>query len=111
MRRPHPRFDTARDAWVTRAGGKLKILAKGPQNANTEAAAWDAFYVHMAKLGTPVEGSSIPVMTLGSLANKYGAMLTTVGGASSPVGEPVCRSGCRDDGCTSPPGPGGAAAP
>ena len=29
VRRPHPRFDAARNAWVTRAGGSLKILAKG----------------------------------------------------------------------------------
>lgn len=72
MRRPHPRFDTARNAWVTRAGGKLKILAKGPKSAETEAAAWDAFYLYMAKLGMPVEGSAIPVITLGELADKYG---------------------------------------
>lgn len=65
MRRPHPRFDERRNAWVTRAGGKIKFLAKGPKNPDTEAAAWDAFYVHMAKLGNPVEGSSIPVITLG----------------------------------------------
>jgi integrase len=72
VRRPNPRFDETRNAWVTRAGGKLKILAKGPQNATTEAAAWDAFYVHMAKLGMPVEDASIPVITLGQLADKYG---------------------------------------
>jgi hypothetical protein len=72
MRRPHPRFDDARNAWVTRAGGALKILAKRPKNANTEAAAWDAFYVHMAKLGNPVVGSAIPVLTLGQIADKYG---------------------------------------
>ncbi len=72
MRRPHPRFDTARNAWVTRAGGKLKILAKGPKNAETETAAWEAFYLYMAKLGMPVEGSAIPVITLGELADKYG---------------------------------------
>ncbi len=40
MRRPHPRFDKTRNAWVTRAGGKLKILANGPKNKNTQAAAW-----------------------------------------------------------------------
>ena len=51
MRRPHPRFDDARNAWVTRAGGKLKILSKGPKNAETETASWDAFYVHMAQPG------------------------------------------------------------
>lgn len=72
MRRPHPRFDTARNAWVTRAGGKLKILAKGPENSDTETAAWDAFYAFMAKLGMPVENASIPVITLGQLADKYG---------------------------------------
>jgi hypothetical protein len=72
VRRPHPRFDDARHAWVTRAGGTLKILAKGPKNAETEAAAWDAFYAHMAKLGSPVEGSSLPVLTLGQLADKFG---------------------------------------
>ncbi len=72
MRRPHPRFDEARNAWVTRAGGKLKILAGGPKNKDTETAAWDAFYAHMAKLGNPVEGSSLPVITLGQLADKYG---------------------------------------
>ena len=72
MRRPHPRFDAARNTWVTRAGGKLKILAKGPQTAETEAAAWDAFYAHMARLGNPVEGSSVPSLTLGQLADKYG---------------------------------------
>ena len=57
MRRPHPRFDKARNAWVTRAGGKLKILASGPKNGDTEAAAWEAFYAHMAQRGNPVEGS------------------------------------------------------
>ena len=72
MRRPHPRFDDTRNAWVTRAGGALKILAKGPKNANTEAAAWDVFYVHMAKLGNPVAGSAIPILTLGQIADKYG---------------------------------------
>ncbi|HEY7152458.1 MAG TPA: site-specific integrase [Gemmataceae bacterium] len=72
MRRPHPRFDEARDAWVTRAGGTLKVLAKGPKNAETESTAWDAFYVHMAKLGNPIEGSALPVITLGDLADKYG---------------------------------------
>jgi integrase len=72
VRRPHPRFDEARNAWVTRAGGRLKILAKGPKNAQTEAAAWDAFYVHMAELGNPVEGSAVTIITLGQLADRYG---------------------------------------
>lgn len=71
MRRPHPRFDDRRNAWVTRVGGQLKILAKGPKNSQTEATAWDAFYAHMAKLGNPVEGSALPVITLGQLADKY----------------------------------------
>ena len=53
MRRPKPRFDEVRNAWVTRAGGSLKILAKGPNDAGSEAAAWDAFYAHMARLGNP----------------------------------------------------------
>jgi hypothetical protein len=39
VRRPHPRFDETRNAWVTRAGGKLKILAKEPKNAETESQA------------------------------------------------------------------------
>jgi len=72
VHRPHPRFDETRNAWVTKAGGPLKILAKGPENADTEAAAWDAFYVHMAKLGQPVEGASIPKITLGELCDRYG---------------------------------------
>ena len=72
MRRPHPRFDAARNAWVTRAGGRLQILAKGPQNTQTEAAAWDAFYAHMARRGTPVEGATTPTLTLGQLADRYG---------------------------------------
>lgn len=72
MRRPHPRFDTARNAWVTRAGGKLKILAKGPKNAETESTAWDAFHIHMARLGSPVEDAPVPVLTLGQLSDRYG---------------------------------------
>ncbi|MFO0881789.1 MAG: site-specific integrase [Gemmataceae bacterium] len=71
MRRPHPRFDEARNAWVTRAGGKLKILAKGPKNSQTESEAWDAFYAYMAKLGNPVEGVTLPSLTLGQLADKF----------------------------------------
>src|ERR1700685_1773378 len=72
VRRPHPRFDEIRNAWVTKAGGPLKILVKGPKNPETEAAAWDAFYVHMAKLGQPVEAASIPNITLGELCDRYG---------------------------------------
>jgi integrase len=72
VRRPHPRYDKTRKAWVTKAGRPLKTLATGPKNAETEAAAWDAFYVHMAKLGQPVEGASAPMITLGELSNRYG---------------------------------------
>ena len=75
MRRPHPRFDAARNAWVTRAGGRLKILAKGPHSPQTEAAAWDAFYAHMAQLGHPAEGAAVPALTLGQLADRYGEWL------------------------------------
>jgi integrase len=75
MRRPHPRFDRARNAWVTRAGGTLKILAKGLRNAETEAAAWDAFHIHMARLGNPVEGSALPALTLGQLADHSGVWM------------------------------------
>src|SRR5262245_19623794 len=64
VRRPHPRFDEARNAWVTRAGGKLKILARGPKNAETEAAAWGAFYPYMTGLGRLAEGPSAPAITL-----------------------------------------------
>jgi integrase len=71
VRRPKPRFDEVRNAWVTRAGGSLKILAKGPNDAGSEAAAWDAFYSHMARLGNPVEGASVPCITLGQLADKF----------------------------------------
>ena len=76
MRRPHPRFDADRNAWVTRAGGKLKILVKGPENAVTEQAAWDAFYAHMAHLGNPVENASVPALTLGQLADRYGEWMS-----------------------------------
>jgi integrase len=72
VRRPHPRFDASRNAWVIRAGGRLKILAKGPETAESEAAAWDAFYAHMAKLGSPVDNSTLPLLTLGQLADRYG---------------------------------------
>lgn len=72
MRRAHPRFDSARNAWVTRAGGKLTILAKGPNDAATQAAAWDAFYVLMAQLGNPVPEATLPTLTLGQLADRYG---------------------------------------
>jgi hypothetical protein len=75
VRRPNLRFDVARNAWVTTAGGKLKVLSRGPKNKDTEAAAWDAFYVHMTKLGNPVEGSSLPAITLGQRADKFGEWL------------------------------------
>jgi hypothetical protein len=72
MRRPHPRFDEVRNAWITRAGGKLMTLTPGLQNAETKAKAWDAFYAHMTLLGNPVEGSSVPVITLGQVADRFG---------------------------------------
>jgi hypothetical protein len=75
MRRPHPRFDARRNAWVTNAGGKLKVLTSGPKNANTEAMAWDAFYEHMARLGQPVPNAGISNITLGELADQYGQWL------------------------------------
>ena len=71
MRRPHPRFDARRNAWVTNAGPKLAILQPGPKNAETEAAAWNAFYIHMAKLGRPVQ-TDVPNLSLGRLADEYG---------------------------------------
>ena len=71
MRRPKPRFDTRRNAWVTNAGGKLKTLAQGPKNPETEAEAWDVFYRHMAALGRSVEGASVPEVSLGELADEY----------------------------------------
>src|SRR5687768_16658758 len=76
MRRPHPRFDKARNRWITRAGGRLKILAKGPKNSHTEAEAWNAFYAHMAKLGQPVEQSAIPRITLGELCDRFGEWMS-----------------------------------
>ena len=82
MRRPHPRFDDARNAWVTRAGGQLKILTKGPKTADTETAAWDAFYVHMAKLCEPVEAAALPQITLGELCDRYGEWLKREVGAA-----------------------------
>jgi hypothetical protein len=72
VRRPHPSFDVARNAWVTRAGGQLRILAKGPKTAETESTPWDAFYVHMAKLGQPVEAATLPQITLGELCDRSG---------------------------------------
>ncbi|MFM7149012.1 MAG: tyrosine-type recombinase/integrase [Gemmataceae bacterium] len=75
MRRPNPRFDARRNAWVTRAGGKLVTLAIGPKNARTEAQAWDAFYSHMARLGNPVQASSTPSISIGKLADEFGAWL------------------------------------
>lgn len=72
MRRAHPRFDARRNAWVTNAGGRLKVLASGPKTTKTESEAWDAFYQHMAKLGQPVEGWRGSTITLGQLADEYG---------------------------------------
>ena len=75
MRRPNPRFDATRNAWVTRAGGRLVTLAGGPKNAQTEAEAWDAFYSHMAKMGNPVPESTVPTLSLGQLADQFGAWM------------------------------------
>lgn len=72
MRRPHPRFDSRRNAWVTNAGGRLKVLAKGPKDSDTEQAAWDAFYQHMATLGRPVANVEIPQRTIGEIADEFG---------------------------------------
>jgi hypothetical protein len=73
VRRPHPRFDAARNAWVIRAGGRLKVLAEGPKNADTEAA-WTAFYAHMNQLGNPVPAATSSV-GLGQLADEYGRVV------------------------------------
>lgn len=70
MRKPHPRFDARRNAWVTNAGGKLKILAAGPKNAQTEAAAQTEFYEHMYRLGRPLKQAR-PAISLGKLADQY----------------------------------------
>lgn len=74
MRRPHPRFDAARNAWVSRAGGRLKVLGRGPKNADTQSAAWAAFYAHMTQLGNPVPAAPAPI-SLGELADEYGRWL------------------------------------
>ena len=72
MRRPHPRFDNRRNAWITNAGGSLKTLAKGPANAETEEEAWNAFYAHMARLGHSIEDAPQSQCMLGELAQQYG---------------------------------------
>ena len=74
MRRPHPRFDTTRNAWVTRAGGRLKLLATGPKSAESEAAAWSAFYAHMSSLGNPVPSAPTAV-SLGELADEFASWM------------------------------------
>jgi hypothetical protein len=74
MRRPHPRFDASRNAWVTNAGGKLQPFAKGPKTADTEQEAWNAFYEPTARLGRPVDAAQ-PQITLGGLADEYGAWM------------------------------------
>ena len=74
MRRPHPQFDTARDAWVTRAGGRLKLLAKGPKKRRHRVAAWAAFYAHMNQLGNPVH-SAPAAISVGQLADEYAPWL------------------------------------
>lgn len=75
MRRPHPRFDERRNAWVTNAGGRLKFLAKGPKNTETEQEAWNSFYEYMAKLGRPIQDAPVPQLTLGELADEYGSWM------------------------------------
>ena len=57
MRRPHPRFDERRNAWVTNTGGRLKFLAKGPKNTETEQQAWGAFSTEITA-GAGSTGSS-----------------------------------------------------
>ena len=87
MRRPHPRFDVRRNAWVTNAGGKLRLLAQGPRNSETEAQAWDAFYRHMAQLGRPISEAPTPGFTLGQLADEYGEWMDSelAGGRMAPA--------------------------
>jgi len=65
VRRPHPRFAVAGNAWVIRIGGRLTILGKGPKYFQTEATTWDAFDADKAQRGAPIEGSTIPALTLG----------------------------------------------
>jgi hypothetical protein len=77
VRRPHPRFDPSRNAWVTRAGGRLKILAEGPKTPESESAAWTAFYAHMANLGNPVP-SDPSAISLGQLADEFGSWMRQV---------------------------------
>lgn len=72
MRRPHPRFDSRRNAWITKAGGKLTTLAPGPKTQRSEAAAWEAFYRLMAEFGRPTEQAVLPMITVGDLADRYG---------------------------------------
>ena len=72
MRRPHPRYDSRRHAWVTNAGGRLKTLVAGPQNQETEQLAWNAFYLYMAQLGRPLANFEEQTISLGELADQYG---------------------------------------
>lgn len=55
MSRPDPWYSDTHEAWITRASDRLKTLLKGPKNGDAGDAAWDAFCVHMAKLGQPVD--------------------------------------------------------
>lgn len=71
MRRPHPYYLKVRRAWITKAGGKLHILLKGPKNADTEARAWEAFYLYMARLGQPVEQAVVSTLSVGQLADRF----------------------------------------
>jgi integrase len=81
VRRPHPRFDTTRNAWVTRAGGTLAVLAKGPKTAATEEAALAAFYAHMARLGQPVAEAPTPSIAIGELCDRFGDWMSREVGA------------------------------
>ena len=76
MRRPHPRYDVRRKAWITNAGGRLKVLAQGPKDSQSEAQAWTAFHEHMAHQGCPVVEATTPELTLGELADEYGQWMT-----------------------------------
>lgn len=76
MRRPHPRYDVRRKAWVTNAGGRLKVLVRGPKDSQSEAAAQTAFHEHMVCLRRPAGDATVPDLTLGELADEYGQWMT-----------------------------------
>ena len=76
MRRPHPRYDVRRKAWVTNAGGRVKVLVRGPKDPQSEAAAQTAFHEHMVRLRRPAGDATVPDLTLGELADEYGQWMT-----------------------------------